>query len=149
MTKVNIVIIDDHQLFREGVKRILDFEPTFEVVAEGDDGDEAARIVEHYHPDVVIMDINMPNVNGVEATKQLVELYPESKVIILSIHDDENYVKNRCKRLSPERDGRRYFNRSSESGSRGRFLPSPESNPQSCQRIPPSCDKRSFCSSSA
>ncbi|MGA3882050.1 DNA-binding response regulator, partial [Bacillus pumilus] len=46
MTKVNIVIIDDHQLFREGVKRILDVEPTFEVVAEGDDGDEAARIVE-------------------------------------------------------------------------------------------------------
>ncbi|WJD56072.1 two-component system response regulator DegU [Bacillus velezensis] len=97
MTKVNIVIIDDHQLFREGVKRILDFEPTFEVVAEGDDGDEAARIVEHYHPDVVIMDINMPNVNGVEATKQLVELYPESKVIILSIHDDENYVTHALK----------------------------------------------------
>lgn len=97
MTKVNIVIIDDHQLFREGVKRILDFEPTFEVVAEGDDGDEAARIVEHYHPDVVIMDINMPNVNGVEATKQLVDLYPESKVIILSIHDDENYVTHALK----------------------------------------------------
>ncbi|MGX6413244.1 two-component system response regulator DegU [Bacillus amyloliquefaciens] len=97
MTKVNIVIIDDHQLFREGVKRILDFEPTFEVVAEGDDGDEAARIVEHYHPDVVIMDINMPNVNGVEATKQLVELYPESKVITLSIHDDENYVTHALK----------------------------------------------------
>lgn len=97
MNKVNIVIIDDHQLFREGVKRILDFEPTFEVIAEGDDGDEAARIVEHYHPDVVIMDINMPNVNGVEATKQLVELYPESKVIILSIHDDENYVTHALK----------------------------------------------------
>ncbi|MDA1476568.1 two-component system response regulator DegU [Bacillus sp. CLL-7-23] len=97
MNKVNIVIIDDHQLFREGVKRILDFEPTFEVVAEGDDGDEAARIVEHYHPDVVIMDINMPNVNGVEATKQLVDLFPESKVIILSIHDDENYVTHALK----------------------------------------------------
>ncbi|AJO20181.1 Transcriptional regulatory protein DegU [Bacillus licheniformis] len=66
-------------------------------MAEGDDGDEAARIVEHYHPDVVIMDINMPNVNGVEATKQLVDLYPESKVIILSIHDDENYVTHALK----------------------------------------------------
>jgi two-component system, NarL family, response regulator DegU len=87
-----IVIIDDHQLFREGVKRILDFEPSFEVVAEGDDGSEAIQLVDQHQPDVVIMDINMPNTNGVEATANLIEKYPESKVIILSIHDDENYV---------------------------------------------------------
>lgn len=87
-----IVIIDDHQLFREGVKRILDFEASFEVVAEGDDGSEAIELVEQYQPDVVIMDINMPTINGVEATSQLIQKYPESKVIILSIHDDENYV---------------------------------------------------------
>lgn len=87
-----IAIIDDHQLFREGVKRILDFEKTFEVVAEGEDGNQAVPIVEEFQPDVVIMDINMPDVNGVEATRQLTEKYPESKVIILSIHDDENYV---------------------------------------------------------
>lgn len=87
-----IAIIDDHQLFREGVKRILDFEKTFEVVAEGEDGNQAVAIVEEYQPDVIIMDINMPNVNGVEATRQLIENFPESKVIILSIHDDENYV---------------------------------------------------------
>jgi len=87
-----IVIIDDHQLFREGVKRILDFEPTFQVVAEGDDGSEAISLVDQHQPDVVIMDINMPNINGVEATAELIEKYPESKVIILSIHDDENYV---------------------------------------------------------
>ncbi|MBP2241970.1 two-component system response regulator DegU [Cytobacillus eiseniae] len=92
-----IVIIDDHQLFREGVKRILDFEKSFEVVAEGDDGSEAVSIVEQYHPDVIIMDINMPNINGVEATRQLIEKYPESKVIILSIHDDENYVSHALK----------------------------------------------------
>jgi two-component system, NarL family, response regulator DegU len=87
-----IVIIDDHQLFREGVKRILDFEPSFEVVAEGDDGSEAIALVEQYQPDVIIMDINMPNTNGVEATGQLIQKFPEAKVIILSIHDDENYV---------------------------------------------------------
>jgi len=87
-----IVIIDDHQLFREGVKRILDFEPSFEVVAEGDDGNEAIELVEQYQPDVIIMDINMPTTNGVEATGQLIQKYPEAKVIILSIHDDENYV---------------------------------------------------------
>lgn len=95
--KTKIVVIDDHQLFREGVKRILDFEPTFEVVAEADDGSEAMTVVEEYKPDVVIMDINMPNVNGVEATKQLVDANPDTKVIILSIHDDENYVTHALK----------------------------------------------------
>ncbi|AZV45282.1 response regulator [Peribacillus asahii] len=95
--KTNIVIIDDHQLFREGVKRILDFEASFDVVAEGDDGSDAVNLVENYHPDVVIMDINMPNVNGIEATQQLIQQYPETKVIILSIHDDENYVQHALK----------------------------------------------------
>lgn len=92
-----IIIIDDHQLFREGVKRILDFEKSFEVVAEGDDGCEAVTLVEEHRPDVVIMDINMPTVNGVEATRRLVEKYPETQVIILSIHDDENYVQHALK----------------------------------------------------
>ncbi|AIM16228.1 MULTISPECIES: response regulator transcription factor [Neobacillus] len=92
-----IVIIDDHQLFREGVKRILEFEKTFQVVAEGDDGNEAVALVEEHRPDVVIMDINMPQMNGVEATRELVNRYPDTKVIILSIHDDENYVTHALK----------------------------------------------------
>ncbi|WP_251551924.1 response regulator [Neobacillus muris] len=92
MTTTKIAIIDDHQLFREGVKRILEFEKSFKVVAEGDDGSDALTIVEEHRPDVVIMDINMPQVNGVEATRELIEKYPDTKVIILSIHDDENYV---------------------------------------------------------
>ena len=92
-----IAIIDDHQLFREGVKRILEFEKSFQVVAEGDDGSEALRIVQEHEPNVVIMDINMPQVNGVEATRELVEKYPDTKVIILSIHDDENYVTHALK----------------------------------------------------
>lgn len=95
--KTSIVIIDDHQLFREGVKRILDFEASFDVVAEGDDGSEAMNLVEEYKPDVVIMDINMPTINGIEATKMLIDSYPNTKVIILSIHDDENYVQHALK----------------------------------------------------
>ncbi|WP_257350258.1 response regulator transcription factor [Pseudalkalibacillus decolorationis] len=97
MTQVNavktrIALIDDHKLFREGVKRILDMEDGFEVVAEGDDGQEAVAIIDDHNPDVVLMDINMPNINGVEATRRLVEKFPGIKVIILSIHDDEAYV---------------------------------------------------------
>ncbi|QOY37089.1 response regulator [Anaerobacillus isosaccharinicus] len=89
---IKIVIIDDHQLFREGVKRILAMENNFEVVAEGDDGSVAMQLVETHNPDVILMDINMPKVNGVEATRQLIEANPDVKVLILSIHDDETYV---------------------------------------------------------
>lgn len=89
---IKIVLIDDHNLFREGVKRILSFEPAFDVVAEADDGRDAKEIVEKYNPDIVLMDINMPETNGIEATKELLQNNPDLKVIILSIHDDENYV---------------------------------------------------------
>lgn len=89
---IKIVLIDDHKLFREGVKRILSFEPAFDVVAEADDGRDAKEIVEKYNPDIVLMDINMPETNGIEATKELLQNNPDLKVIILSIHDDENYV---------------------------------------------------------
>lgn len=95
MTK--ILIVDDHQLFREGVKRILAFEDTFEIVAEGDDGSEVFNLYEEHNPDVVLMDINMPRMNGIEATEQLMTKYPQAKVIVLSIHDDESYVSQALK----------------------------------------------------
>ncbi|MFD2761219.1 response regulator [Lentibacillus juripiscarius] len=99
MTKkqTKILLIDDHKLFREGVKRILEFEPSFEVVAEGDDGYVAANLVKEYNPDVVLMDINMPQLNGVQATADLIKQFPDLKVIILSIHDDESYVTHALK----------------------------------------------------
>jgi len=90
--KTRIIIIDDHQLFREGVKQILSADDKIEVVAEGEDGDQALELVQQYQPDVVIMDINMPNVCGIEATKQIVDKYPDLNVVILSLHDDEKFV---------------------------------------------------------
>ncbi|WP_420842482.1 response regulator [Halalkalibacter alkaliphilus] len=90
--KIKIVIIDDHQLFREGVKRILAMEPEFDIVADGQDGSQAIELVKIHRPDVILMDINMPQMNGVEATKELIQTFPNAKVLILSIHDDESYV---------------------------------------------------------
>jgi two-component system, NarL family, response regulator DegU len=90
--KTNVIIIDDHKLFREGIKRILDFEENLEVIAEGANGEEAIELVQQHQADIILMDINMPRINGIEATQKLIERYPDLKIIILSIHDDENYV---------------------------------------------------------
>lgn len=89
---IRIVLIDDHQLFREGLKRILEMEPGFKVIGEGADGNAAAQLAEEHKPDVILMDINMPNMNGVSAAEKVKEISPETRVIILSIHDDEGYV---------------------------------------------------------
>lgn len=97
METTKILIVDDHQLFREGVKRILDFEESFNVIAEGDDGIEVLDLYRDYQPDVVLMDINMPRMNGVDATEQLIKEFPDAKVIMLSIHDDESYVTHALK----------------------------------------------------
>ncbi len=90
--EISIVLVDDHQLFREGVKRILEMEQDFKVVGEGADGEEAYRLAENHKPDVLLMDINMPNVNGVSAAEHVISVSPKTRVIILSIHDDEGYV---------------------------------------------------------
>jgi two-component system response regulator DegU len=89
---VRIIIADDHQLFREGVKRIINMEQDMEVIGECGDGIQVVELCNENTPDVVLMDINMPLENGVVATERLKLIFPDVKVIILSIHDDESYV---------------------------------------------------------
>lgn len=90
--EISIILVDDHQLFRDGVKRILEMEGDFRIVGEGSDGADAIRLAEDLQPDIVLIDINMPNINGVTAAEDVVAVSPKSRVIILSIHDDEGYV---------------------------------------------------------
>lgn len=89
---VRIVIADDHQLFREGVKRIINMEDDMEVIGECGDGIQVIELCNQITPDIVLMDINMPLENGVVATERLKLIFPDIKVIILSLHDDESYV---------------------------------------------------------
>ncbi|MGO4370671.1 response regulator [Paenibacillus sp. 2TAB19] len=90
--KIKILLADDHQLFREGLKRILNMEDDLEVIGECGDGIQVMEFCNHTLPEIVLMDINMPIENGVVATERLKSMFPDVKVIILSIHDDESYV---------------------------------------------------------
>lgn len=89
---VRLLLVDDHRLFREGLCRILELEPDFTVVGEAGSGREALDKLGSCTPDVVLMDINMPDMNGVEATKNIKACYPHLAVLILSIHDDREYL---------------------------------------------------------
>jgi len=89
---IKILIADDHAVVREGTRRLLDQEDDMEVVAEASDGDEAVLLATRYKPDVTIMDISMPRLDGIEATRQIKALYPEMVVLILSAYDDDQFV---------------------------------------------------------
>ena len=92
MEKITILLADDHVLLRQGTRELLEREDDMKVVGEAGDGEEAARLAADLHPDVVIMDIAMPKMNGIEATKKIKEIYPDSAVLILSAYDDDQYV---------------------------------------------------------
>jgi DNA-binding NarL/FixJ family response regulator len=91
--KIKVLIVDDHQLFREGVVTLLSTTEYIEVIAQAEDGQDAIEKVKQFNPDVVLLDIAMPRMNGIEATKKLKSLKPEIKIIILSMHLEKEYVK--------------------------------------------------------
>ena len=92
MEKIKILIADDHAVVREGTRQILEREPDLKVVAEAGDGEEAVRLASSSKPDVAIIDIAMPKVDGIEATRQIKALYPTIAVLILSAYDDDQFV---------------------------------------------------------
>jgi NarL family two-component system response regulator LiaR len=92
MDKIRILLADDHVLVRQGTREFLDREEDMEVVAEASDGEEAVRLVGSSHPDIAIMDIAMPRLDGIEATKQIKALYPTTTVLVLTAYDDDQYV---------------------------------------------------------
>jgi DNA-binding NarL/FixJ family response regulator len=92
MGLVRILLADDHTIVRHGLRRMLEERPEWQVVAEACDGREAIRLAEQHKPDVAIIDVAMPLLNGIETTRQLVRKVPGLKVLVLSMHVDEVYV---------------------------------------------------------
>jgi len=88
----DIVIVDDHRVVLDGIRSILARDPEFRVVGEAQDGTSALRVCRQTHPALVLMDISLPGVNGIEATVQLMRVCPDAKVVILSMYDDERSV---------------------------------------------------------
>ncbi len=97
MSKIRILLADDHTVIRMGLKLLLERQPDFEVVGEADDGLAAGKLAAQLEPDVIVMDVAMPNLNGIEATRQIVTAHPKIAVVILSMHSDESYVMRALK----------------------------------------------------
>lgn len=89
---IRVLLVDDHTIFRQGLKRLLDEDSRFQVVAEACDGREAVDAVRTHAPDVVLMDLTMPGISGVEATRRIHKAYAQVHVLVLSVHGDEEYV---------------------------------------------------------
>lgn len=92
MNKITILIADDHALIRTGIATLLQSNPEFVVVGEATDGSEAVEMVGRIHPDVALIDLAMPKMNGIEATRQIRERYPETKVLVLTMHENDEYI---------------------------------------------------------
>lgn len=94
---IRIIIVDDHKILRQGLRTMLEKIPGMEVVAEAEDGRTAVRQAQELTPQVVIMDVGLPDLNGIEATRQVLMVSPQTKVIGLSMHSDKRFVLNMIK----------------------------------------------------
>ena len=92
MALIRILLADDHTIVRHGLRRMLEERPDWQVVAEACDGREAIKLAEQHRPDIAIIDVAMPMLNGIETTRQMVKRVPGLRVLVLSMHADEVYV---------------------------------------------------------
>jgi DNA-binding NarL/FixJ family response regulator len=93
MSKLRLLLVDDHAVVREGLKRLIGGQPDLEVVGEASDGNEAIARMKELQPDVVMMDVSMPGLSGVDATAQLKALCPAVRVLALTVHEDDAYAR--------------------------------------------------------
>jgi DNA-binding NarL/FixJ family response regulator len=94
---IKVLLVDDQSLIRQGLKALLELESDLEIIGEAENGKIAIQIVEKLHPDVVLMDIRMPVMDGVAATKEICQRFPEVKVLVLTTFDDDEYVSQALK----------------------------------------------------
>ena len=92
MGPIRVVLADDHWLMRDEVRRILERIPGFEVAGEAPDGQQALELVERLSPDLIVLDIRMPRLNGIEVLKRMKEVSPDTKALVLTAHDDDDYI---------------------------------------------------------
>lgn len=93
MTKLRVLLADDHAVVRAGLKALVDRQPDMTVIGEAADGLEVLSLAQSCQPDVVVMDLSMPRLNGADATQQLRERYPQIKILVLSVHEDATYLR--------------------------------------------------------
>jgi DNA-binding NarL/FixJ family response regulator len=94
MSEISVLLVDDHGLVRKGFRRILEDDPGIRVVAEAANGLDAIRLARQLHPQVIVMDMAMPGLDGVQATREILKYQPDTAVLILSMYSEENYVRN-------------------------------------------------------
>ena len=94
MTTLRIVVVDDHSVVRKGVRALLESQPGWEVLAEATTGREAVEVVKRLQPDVVVMDLSMPDLNGLEATRQILKESPRTEVLVLTMHHADELVRD-------------------------------------------------------
>ena len=109
--QTKILLVDDHAVVRAGCRRLLEDVPGFSVVAEADNGEQAVRACLEHLPDVVIMDVGLPGISGIEATRRIVQRLPEAQIVIFSMHDDTVFVEQ-----SLQAGARGYVSKSSDPG---------------------------------
>ena len=90
--KIKVLLADDHVIVREGTREMVQRQPDMQVVAEASDGLEAVELAKVYRPDVIVMDISMPNMNGIEATKHIKKILPTTAILALTAYDSDQYI---------------------------------------------------------